>query len=127
MLKVLLKIPETLRIYHLVPIGYAQGPVAAPPRRALDEIFHYETYDMSKFAATSRWRDSSRRARCKAPIEERAERRGTNKIDRAGDTHAACAGDPAKYWGSDKPTDLVFRNGMGCHVSRRFISAIAEQ
>jgi hypothetical protein len=35
--------------------------------------------------------------------------------------------DPAKYWESDKPTDLVFRNGMGCHVCRRFISAIAEQ
>jgi 5,6-dimethylbenzimidazole synthase len=49
MLKVLLKIPEPLRIYHLVPIGYAKGPVTAPPRRPLDEIFHYETYDMSKF------------------------------------------------------------------------------
>ena len=48
-LKVLLKIPEPLRIYHLVPIGYAKGPAAAPPRRALDEILHYETYDMSKF------------------------------------------------------------------------------
>jgi nitroreductase len=49
MLKVLLKIPEPLRIYHLVPIGYAKGPVAAPPRRTLDEIIHRETYDMSKF------------------------------------------------------------------------------
>lgn len=49
MLKVLLKIPEPLRVYHLVPIGYAKGPVAAPPRRALDEIVHYETYDLSKF------------------------------------------------------------------------------
>jgi nitroreductase len=49
MLKVLLKIPEPLRIYHLVPIGYAKGPVAPPPRRTLDEIIHRETYDMSKF------------------------------------------------------------------------------
>jgi nitroreductase len=49
MIKALLKIPEPLRIYHLVPIGYAKGPVAAPPRRALDEILHYETYDMNKF------------------------------------------------------------------------------
>jgi 5,6-dimethylbenzimidazole synthase len=49
MLKVLLKIPEPLRIYHLVPIGYAKGRVVAPPRRPLDEILHYETYDMSKF------------------------------------------------------------------------------
>ena len=49
MIKALLKIPEPLRIYHLVPIGYAKGPVAAPPRRALDEIIHYESYDMNKF------------------------------------------------------------------------------
>jgi nitroreductase len=49
MLKVLLKIPEPLRIYHLVPIGYAKGPVAAPPRRALNEIVHYETYEIDKF------------------------------------------------------------------------------
>jgi hypothetical protein len=38
---------------------------------------------------------------------------GKNKINRSEDTNAACAGDPAKYWMSDKPTDLVFRNGMG--------------
>jgi nitroreductase len=49
MLKVLLKIPEPFRIYHLVPIGYAKGPVAVPPRRALEEITHYETYDIDKF------------------------------------------------------------------------------
>jgi nitroreductase len=42
MIKALLKIPEPLRIYHLVPIGYAKGAAAAPPRRALDEILHYE-------------------------------------------------------------------------------------
>ncbi|HEY7218433.1 MAG TPA: nitroreductase family protein [Candidatus Binatia bacterium] len=49
MLKVLLKIPEPLRIYHLVPIGYGKGNVVAPPRRRLEEIVHYETYDMKKF------------------------------------------------------------------------------
>jgi len=49
MLKALLKIPEPLRIYHLVPIGYAKGQVAAPPRRELSEMIHYEQYDMSKF------------------------------------------------------------------------------
>jgi nitroreductase len=49
MLKVLLEIPEPLRIYHLVPIGYAKSQVAAPPRRGLDEITHYEKYDMNKF------------------------------------------------------------------------------
>ena len=49
MLKALLKIPEPLRIYHLVPIGYAKANVAAPPRRALNEMLHYESYDMDKF------------------------------------------------------------------------------
>ncbi|MBI1995119.1 MAG: nitroreductase family protein [Deltaproteobacteria bacterium] len=48
MLKVMLGIPEPLRIYHLVPIGYAKGPVAAPPRRELEEFVHYEKYDVSK-------------------------------------------------------------------------------
>jgi nitroreductase len=49
MLKVLLNIPEPLRIYHLVPIGYAKSRVAAPPRRALEEIVHFEKYNMNKF------------------------------------------------------------------------------
>jgi nitroreductase len=49
MLKAMLGIPEPLRIYHLVPIGYAKGPVAAPPRRPLQEILHREKYDMAKF------------------------------------------------------------------------------
>jgi len=49
MLKALLKIPEPLRIYHLVPIGYAKSQVAAPPRRQLNEILHFEVYDMAKF------------------------------------------------------------------------------
>ena len=128
MLKVLLKIPEPLRIYHLVPIGHAKGPVAAPPRRTLEEIVHSETYDMNtSIAMTISYRDSSRPAHCKGPMEEEGARRGTKKINRAGDTNAACAGDPARSWESDKPTELVFRNGMGCRVSRRFVSAIAVQ
>jgi nitroreductase len=49
MLKVLLSIPEPLRIYHLVPIGYAKSQIAAPPRRRLEEITHYEKYDLEKF------------------------------------------------------------------------------
>jgi nitroreductase len=49
MLKVMLAIPEPLRIYHLVPIGYAKSQVAAPPRRELAEIVHFEKYDMNKF------------------------------------------------------------------------------
>jgi nitroreductase len=49
MLKVMLGIPEPLRIYHLIPIGYASKPIAPRPRRDLDEIVHYERYDMGKY------------------------------------------------------------------------------
>jgi 5,6-dimethylbenzimidazole synthase len=49
LLKALLKIPEPLRIYHLVPIGYAKGNFVTPPRRALEEFLHHEQYDMSKY------------------------------------------------------------------------------
>jgi nitroreductase len=49
MLRVILGIPEPLRVYHLVPIGYAKGSVSAPPRRELDDIVHFEQYDMAKF------------------------------------------------------------------------------
>ena len=49
LLKVLLGIPEPLRIYHLVPIGYGKTDVSAPPRRELDEIVHYGKYDMKKY------------------------------------------------------------------------------
>jgi nitroreductase len=49
MLKVLLKIPEPLRIYHLVPLGYAKSQIAAPPRRPLEELIHYESYDNSRY------------------------------------------------------------------------------
>ncbi|MGZ8489796.1 MAG: nitroreductase family protein [Candidatus Binatia bacterium] len=51
MIKALLKIPEPLRIYHLVPIGFAKSQVAAPPRRQLHEMLHHESYDMAKFCS----------------------------------------------------------------------------
>jgi nitroreductase len=51
MLKVLLKIPDPLRIYHLIPIGYGKGNVVAPPRRSLEEVIHHESYDMTKYRA----------------------------------------------------------------------------
>jgi len=49
LLKALLRIPEPLRIYHLVPIGYTKGNFATPPRRELAEIVHFEQYDMNKY------------------------------------------------------------------------------
>jgi nicotinate-nucleotide--dimethylbenzimidazole phosphoribosyltransferase len=50
MLKSLLGIPEPLQIYHLLPIGFAKrSPTICHPRRALEEMVHYERYDRSKF------------------------------------------------------------------------------
>ncbi len=48
MMKPLLGIPPVMRVFTLVPIGYpAQQPT--PYRRELNELVHYEKYDMSKF------------------------------------------------------------------------------
>ena len=49
MLKVLLGVPEPLKVYHLIPIGYPSGQVAPRPRRELREIVHYEKYDRNRF------------------------------------------------------------------------------
>ena len=34
---------------HLVPVGYAKSEIAAPPRRELDELIHYENYDSGRY------------------------------------------------------------------------------
>jgi hypothetical protein len=70
LLKVLLGIPEPLRIYHLVPIGYAKSQVAAPPRRELSEIVHFEKYDMNKFRDDQGMTNFIMSRTCKGPTEE---------------------------------------------------------
>ena len=45
----------------------------------------------------------------------RAERKATDHIESAADAHAAGA-DSAKLLGSDKQTELVFCDDMGCHI-----------
>jgi len=56
MLRVLLGIPEGLRVYHLIPLGYASGEVASRPRRELDEIVHFEAYEQGKYRDDSEFR-----------------------------------------------------------------------
>lgn len=54
MLKSLLGIPDPLQIYHLLPIGFAKrSPTIHHPRRALEQMVHYERYDHSKFRGES--------------------------------------------------------------------------
>jgi 5,6-dimethylbenzimidazole synthase len=48
MMKPILGIPEALKLFSLVPIGYAAQQVT-PYRRELSEMVHYEKYDLSKF------------------------------------------------------------------------------
>ncbi len=49
MLKSLLRIPEPLQVYHLLPLGFAKrSPTMRHPRRALEELTHYERYDAAK-------------------------------------------------------------------------------
>src|SRR5215510_13682493 len=44
MLKVLLGVPEPLRVYHLIPLGYASRPIPARPRRQLDDPTRCASY-----------------------------------------------------------------------------------
>ncbi len=48
LMKSWLGIPQHLKIYDMVPIGYAAKQPPAPPRRALEEIVHRETYDPAR-------------------------------------------------------------------------------
>lgn len=48
-LKPMLDLPEELAIHTVVPVGYPAYEPAAPYRRDLKEIIHYEKYDQSKY------------------------------------------------------------------------------
>lgn len=48
MLKAWLGIPDNLRIYELIPIGYPVRHPEAPPRRSTEDIVHRERYEVSK-------------------------------------------------------------------------------
>jgi nitroreductase len=48
-LRALLDIPDELEAHTIVPIGYPDYEPAAPYRRELSEMVHYEKYDPSKF------------------------------------------------------------------------------
>lgn len=48
MLKSWLAIPQHLKVYDLVPLGYAAKRPAAPPRRTVEEQTHWERYEPGK-------------------------------------------------------------------------------
>lgn len=43
-----LGIPQHLKLYDMIPIGYSSKAPKAPPRRSLEEIVHREAYDPQK-------------------------------------------------------------------------------
>jgi hypothetical protein len=90
---------------------------AAPPRRPFEEIIHEETYDMSKFSQASiRWRVSLRPRHCREPMAGRAERQATIRLT-ARRMRTLLAPTRRNSWESDKQTELVFCDDMGCHGS----------
>ncbi|MBI2953913.1 MAG: hypothetical protein HYY30_06335, partial [Chloroflexi bacterium] len=48
-MKPILGVPPIIRIHNMVPIGFPAFEVKTPFRRELEEIVHYERYDMSKY------------------------------------------------------------------------------
>lgn len=48
MLKAYLGIPDNLKVYELVPVGFPKKPVSPSPRRSLEEIVHRERYEAQK-------------------------------------------------------------------------------
>jgi nitroreductase len=48
MLKHMLGIPQELRVYHIVPVGYTEVIATPKTRRPLDSMVHYERYDPTK-------------------------------------------------------------------------------
>lgn len=48
MLKSFLGIPDRLKVYELIPVGFPRKEISPPPRRPLEEMVHYEKYDPAK-------------------------------------------------------------------------------
>lgn len=48
MLKHMLGIPQELRVYHIIPVGYTDVAATPKSRRPLETMVHYERYDSSK-------------------------------------------------------------------------------
>ncbi len=49
LIRPILRVPPILRIFSLVPLGYPAMEPKEPYRRGLEEIVHFDTYDMAKY------------------------------------------------------------------------------
>ncbi len=48
MLKHILDIPQELRVYHIIPVGYCEVVPTPKSRRPIESMVHFERYDRSK-------------------------------------------------------------------------------
>lgn len=62
-LKEILGIPTIYRLYTMVPIGYPSYRPSAAFRRDLDDIVHFDKYDLSKYKTTAQIRNYIRQVR----------------------------------------------------------------
>jgi 5,6-dimethylbenzimidazole synthase len=50
--KRILGIPDLIKLHSIIPVGYPSTKQKGGVRRPLEEIVHYETYDMGKYRST---------------------------------------------------------------------------
>jgi nitroreductase len=67
MVKALLGNPDPLQPYHLTPIGQVSRKLRPNDRRPLDEIVHYDGYDMSKYRTDEDVREFFRNQGIRSP------------------------------------------------------------
>lgn len=61
--KRILEVPDLLDVHFIIPVGYADTTAGPGERRPLDEMVHYDRYDMSKYMSNSAVLDYLRRLR----------------------------------------------------------------
>ena len=76
MLKHLLGIPHELKVYHIVPVGYADVAAVPKSRRALESMVHFERYDAGKLRSVEYWQQFME----EDSIQSKSYNRGGDKI-----------------------------------------------
>ena len=77
MLKHLLGIPQVLRVYHIIPVGYTEVAATPKSRRPLAEMVHRERYEVEKLRSL----EYLRRFAQEESIQAKDYNRGGERID----------------------------------------------
>jgi len=76
MLKHMLGIPQELRVYHIIPVGYTEVAATPKSRRPLESMVHYERYDPGKLRSL----DYLRKFAAEESIQAKTYDRGGERI-----------------------------------------------